>query len=85
MIAHIQNSVVVNISVEPPDPKVRDAWIAANAHLADHFLILERGGVGWEEYKDGKIRPAAPSADCVWKETKQMWDCPEPLPYPEPV
>jgi hypothetical protein len=75
--AYIIDGTVVNVSALSTE----NDYKAAHALLADSYdsiLIVAEAGIGWEEYKPGKLRMPAPSPDCVWKEKAQEWDCPAP-------
>jgi hypothetical protein len=79
VLAMVDGGVVVNVAALSTD----NDYTQLKAHLATrHEKVLEVAvaGIGWEEYKPNKLRPPAPSPDCVWKETKGEWDCPEPAP-----
>ena len=48
----------------------------------DSVLEVAEAGIGWEEYKKGKLRMPQPAPDCTWNDKAGVWDCPPP---PEPV
>jgi hypothetical protein len=74
--ALIRDGIVENVAVYDEDTS--KAWLNAVKPKWDSVLIVDVAAIGWEQYKPGKLRPPAPSPDCVWKETKGEWDCPEP-------
>lgn len=76
MIAHIVGGRVVNISVAPASAAEAEAWMAATSATVDHFLVVDSAGVGWEEYEAGRLRPPAPTSECVWDDENGVWDCP---------
>jgi len=77
VLALIDAGVVVNVAALSSE----NDYTQLKADLAamhDNVLEVATAGIGWEEYKPGKVRPPAPSEDCVWKEKTQVWDCPPP-------
>ncbi len=81
VLAIIDGGTVVNVAALSTE----NDYTALKERLAakhDSVLEVPVAGIGWEEYKPGKLRPPAPSPDCTWKETAKEWDCPPP---PEPV
>jgi hypothetical protein len=81
VLAIIDGGVVVNVAALSTE----NDYSQLKADLAaqhDSVLEVASAGIGWEEYKPGKLRMPAPSPDCVWKDKTQEWDCPAP---PEPV
>jgi len=80
-LALINNGIVVNVASVGPDRE----YAQLKAYLAtkyDSVLEVPVAGIGWEEYKKGKLRPPAPSPDCTWDDKAGVWDCPAP-PDPE--
>jgi len=80
--AVIKSGVVVNVCVY--DEESSGSWLAAVKAENDSVLIVDEAGIGWEEYKKGKVRPQQPSDDCSWDDTNGVWVCPEPDPEPDP-
>ena len=80
--AYIIDGIVVNVGALSTE----NDYKAAHAALADKFdsiLIVPQAGIGWEEYKKGKVRPPQPSPDCSWDDKAAVWVCPEPEPEGE--
>ena len=81
--AYIIDGIVVNVGALSTE----NDYKAAHALLKDRYdsiLIVPAAGIGWEEYKKGKLRPPQPSPDCSWDDKAAVWVCPEPEPEPEP-
>jgi hypothetical protein len=82
VLAIIDGGVVVNVAALSSE----NDYSQLKADLAaqhDSVLEVATAGIGWEEYEPGKVRMPQPSPDCVWDESAQEWDCPEPEPEPE--
>ncbi len=74
--ALIRDGIVENVAVYDEDTS--QAWLDAVNDEWDSVLCVDVAGIGWEEYKKGKLRPPAPSPDCTWNDKAGVWDCPEP-------
>ena len=77
--AMIDDGVVVNVAALSTENDYTD-WLKAVKDAHDSVLIVEAAGIGWEEYKKGKVRPTQPGPDCTWSEKDGVWVCPEPEP-----
>jgi hypothetical protein len=83
-LAMINGGLVVNVASVGPDRDYSQLKVDL-AKQYDSVLEVPQAGIGWEEYKPGKLRMPAPSPDCVWKEKAQEWDCPAPPDPEEPT
>jgi hypothetical protein len=81
--AIIDSGVVVNVAALSSDVDY-SAWLTAMQEEHDSVLIVAQAGIGWEEYKAGKVRPPQPGPDCTWNDKNAVWVCPEPEPALEP-
>jgi hypothetical protein len=81
--AVIDGGVVVNVAALASEVDY-SGWLDAMRANHDSVLIVPAAGIGWEEYKKGKLRPPAPSSDCTWDEKAALWVCPEPEPDTDP-
>jgi hypothetical protein len=77
--AVIDNGMVVNVAALSTDVDY-SGWLDAMRADHDSVLIVPSAGIGWEEYKKGKLRPPAPSPECTWDDKAGLWVCPEPEP-----
>lgn len=75
--ACIRDGVVVNAAVYDEDTSA--AWLAAIEAEYDSVLIVDQAGIGWEEYKKGKVRPTQPTDEATWDATNNVWIVPEPV------
>ncbi len=82
VLAIIDGGVVVNVAALSTENDYSQLKVDL-AKRYDSVLEVAVAGIGWEEYKPGKLRMPAPSPDCVWKDKAQEWDCPDPEPEPE--
>jgi hypothetical protein len=81
VLAIIDDGVVVNVAALSTE----NDYTQLKTDLAkqhDSVLEVAEAGIGWEEYKKGKLRPPAPSPDCTWDDKANVWDCLEPEPEP---
>ena len=74
--AMVDDGIVTNVAALSTDVDYTD-WLKAVKAEHDSVLIVPAAGIGWEEYKKGKLRPPAPSPDCTWSEKDGAWSCPE--------
>ena len=77
--AMVDGGIVTNVAALSTEVDYSD-WLKAVKAEHDSVLIVAAAGIGWEEYKKGKLRPPAPSPDCTWSEKDAVWVCPEPDP-----
>ena len=81
--AMVDGGVVVNVAALSTENDY-SAWLTAMKAAHDSVLIVPAAGIGWEEYKKGKVRPPQPNPDCSWDDKAAVWVCPQPEPEPEP-
>ena len=81
--AMVDGGVVVNVAALSTENDYTD-WLKAMKAAHDSVLIVPDAGIGWEEYKKGKLRPPQPGPDCTWNDKDAVWVCPDPEPEPEP-
>jgi hypothetical protein len=82
VLAMVDGGVVVNVAALSTE----NDYTQLKADLAkqhDSVLEVPAAGIGWEEYKPGKLRMPAPSPDCTWDEKSGEWNCPKPEPEQE--
>jgi hypothetical protein len=77
VLAMIDGGIVVNVAALSTENDYSQLKVdLAKQH--DSVLEVAFAGIGWEEYKKGKLRPPAPSPDCTWDDKAGAWNCPEP-------
>ena len=69
--------IVTNVAALDSDVDYTD-WLKAVKLEHDSVLLVPEAGIGWEEYKKGKVRMPQPSPDCSWDDKAAVWICPEP-------
>jgi len=74
--ALIRDSIVVNAAVY--DEATSGPWLDAIRDDYDSVLIVDKAGIGWEEYEPGKLRTPAPTEDSTWDDDAGEWLIPEP-------
>jgi len=77
VLAIIDDGVVVNVAALSTE-KDYSQLKADLAKQHDSVLEVAEAGIGWEEYKKGKLRSTQPSPDCTWNDKAGVWDCPPP-------
>jgi len=77
VLAMVDDGIVVNVAALSTENDYTQYKIEMSKQH-DSVLEVLVAGIGWEEYKKGKLRPPAPSPDCTWDDKAGVWDCPEP-------
>jgi hypothetical protein len=77
VLAMIDGGIVVNVAALSTENDYSQLKVdLAKQH--DSVLEVAEAGIGWEEYKKGKLRMPQPAPDCTWDDKAGVWDCPEP-------